>query len=766
MLQKFDSLNNIGIFSNFKWPEKLPHFNRFNLIYGWNGSGKTTLSRFLRYLENNDFLPQDWKPEFEVTTTDAKLNHNTADKISNTLCVFNVDFINENIEWEKGSTKKLLIGKANKELSEKLKNEKQVLKLKTLSSGEYKEQAAKGEKDKDTFLSKRAKEIKDRLSSYRTDKYRNYNKADFLKTISILQKESKINYSLNDEQEKKFNADIHQQIKNSIDTTYPSQEINSQLISSAISILSQSPASSFIEVLKKDPELNAWVRRGYQIHTDKKEKQCQFCLQSIPAERLISLEKHFSEEYASFISEIDRIGMSIKSYIEKYSNIELVRSADLDIEFQEEYKSPQQNFYQHKERWKEIINEILSSLRSKRENPFSQIECAFCTQVLEIDTEIIKTLKNINLIIEKHNQKSKNIDTHIDEAKKALEYSMVFNLLDEYHVKERFILETNQKINFLDKEIVEIQKEIEKTEAMTIDTKIAENIINKNLHLFLGRDDLKIKDAEEGYSILRNNKVAKYLSEGEKTAIALIYFLSKINEGDKKLSEKIIVIDDPVSSLDNQSLHFALAFIKENILSAKQVFFLTHNFYCMKEVKRWRDRKGYKKEEFVCYMTEASIPSENVGRSSSLSELPSLLEKYDSEYHYLFSEIYKSHLTTNENSSLHQLYPLGNMARKVLETFLSFKVPSGATNEARIKELKGLEDSEKMKLIWFLDFMSHADNPDRTIEFPPSSVEQIKSMISLLMKLIEKNDSVHFAGMKSVYDAHTKKEDAKTAVAA
>ncbi len=67
------------------------------------------------------------------------------------------------------------------------------------------------------------------------------------------------------------------------------------------------------------------------------------------------------------------------------------------------------------------------------------------------------------------------------------------------------------------------------------------------------------------------------LSEGDKNALALSFFLTKL-EMDPELSQKTIVFDDPVSSFDagrlskmlNQLLHFGQ--------QAKQLFFLTHNY--------------------------------------------------------------------------------------------------------------------------------------------------------------------------------------------
>lgn len=46
MIQSFEKIENLGVFANYKKPNDMDSFQRFNLIYGMNGSGKTTLSRF------------------------------------------------------------------------------------------------------------------------------------------------------------------------------------------------------------------------------------------------------------------------------------------------------------------------------------------------------------------------------------------------------------------------------------------------------------------------------------------------------------------------------------------------------------------------------------------------------------------------------------------------------------------------------------------------------------------------------------------------
>jgi wobble nucleotide-excising tRNase len=760
-ISAFERIKEMGVFSDFSWPSGLCHFKAFNLIYGWNGSGKTTISRLLRYLEDNKFMPEDWQPEFKVKIGAGHVENTNPDLLSGSLCVFNVDFVEENIKWGEGRTKKLLIGKPTLELSDKLSAARSEL-------GKNKEESAKetplmkkAESARDNFLQKRASEIKNRLTTPNAqDKYRNYNKNSLHDAFLSLEGKDTSAYALEETAEQAFNAEIQQRALPELPSVLVPQEIDNALLIEAKEILKKSPVSSFIETLKKDGDLNAWVKKGYDIHTERKEAVCQFCLQSLPHTRMEDLEKHFSDEYKNFIAEINRLGIAIKESQEKYAGITLARSAEFFEEFQEEYKAPQDTFYNTRGQWQEGIDKILGVLRKKHENPFDTIEADFAEILPQLEAEILSHLSSVNSLIEKHNLKAKNLNEYIAKAKQAIENSTVATMLEEYRKLENDITTQKEKVETLGKTIATLTKIVEDIEAKVIQPKIGESNVNKDLSRFLGRDDIKLQYEEDGYSITRNGKKAKNLSEGEKTAIALIYFFSKIREG-KPIEEKIIVIDDPISSLDSQSTHFALSYVKDNTISAKQVFLLTHNFYCLKEVKRW---KRGREKDFSLYMLDCCTPSGKNHREATLGKIDPLLDKYDSEYHFLFSKLYWWH-SEKPDATLEYMYPLMTAARKVLETFLAFKVPQPHTVEAQLRQFDKLTDDNRNHLLRFLDVSSHAAAPERITEFPPASVEEMGKIIDSLFALIQEDKS-HFNGMKAIMDGQKESLQAKASKAA
>jgi wobble nucleotide-excising tRNase len=113
---------------------------------------------------------------------------------------------------------------------------------------------------------------------------------------------------------------------------------------------------------------------------------------------------------------------------------------------------------------------------------------------------------------------------------------------------------------------------------------------NAKLHRFLGRDDLSLvfDPAQKGYRIERiEGRQAKHLSEGEKTAIAFVYFMTKLCEEGNRVEDTIVVLDDPISSFDSNHLFGAFSYIREHCQPAKQLFVLTHNFGFFCHVRRW-----------------------------------------------------------------------------------------------------------------------------------------------------------------------------------
>ncbi|WP_419652185.1 AAA family ATPase, partial [Thiolapillus sp.] len=98
------------------------------------------------------------------------------------------------------------------------------------------------------------------------------------------------------------------------------------------------------------------------------------------------------------------------------------------------------------------------------------------------------------------------------------------------------------------------------------------------------------------YKLIRadGSEAHQTLSEGERTFVTFLYFYHLLKGSDSEsgvTNDRIIVFDDPVSSLDSDILFIVSSLIKELFDEVragtghiKQVFVLTHNVYFHKEV--------------------------------------------------------------------------------------------------------------------------------------------------------------------------------------
>ncbi|WP_435947459.1 AAA family ATPase [Dryocola sp. BD586] len=124
------------------------------------------------------------------------------------------------------------------------------------------------------------------------------------------------------------------------------------------------------------------------------------------------------------------------------------------------------------------------------------------------------------------------------------------------------------------------------------------DVINANLKLlgitgfeiFCHDSELKRYRLRRG-SEPREEAVFRSLSEGEKTIIAFLYFLESctgsVTPEAIPTDKKLIVIDDPISSLSHNYIYEVAALIKRKIITpaiAKHVVILTHNMFFFQEI--------------------------------------------------------------------------------------------------------------------------------------------------------------------------------------
>jgi wobble nucleotide-excising tRNase len=277
--------------------------------------------------------------------------------------------------------------------------------------------------------------------------------------------------------------------------------------------------------------------------------------------------------------------------------------------------------------------------------------------------------------------------------------------------------------------------------------------LNKLLKSYLGHHKITLAPTEQGYQICRDEKPSnKPLSEGEKTAVAFCYFVTALTAEGRKIEDVIVVIDDPVSSLDTRAMSHVVGMIRLRFSKCTQFFVLTHNLDFMREMKKWLNKKRLDGEASFLFV-ETRIYDDQT-RSSKIVEMPALIREYESEYHYLFS--LACMLVGDPGKAGGFLYLMPNAMRKVLETFLAFKQPGYADLQGleKILELHPEIDAERVKAMEVLvQAESHSQNIGDSVSFSAYTLEQITDATQTLLALIEVADKPHYDRMRKLCKA-------------
>ena len=278
--------------------------------------------------------------------------------------------------------------------------------------------------------------------------------------------------------------------------------------------------------------------------------------------------------------------------------------------------------------------------------------------------------------------------------------------------------------------------------------------INSLVRSYLGHGELTVAVAPEGYELHRHGKLVEGPpSEGEKTAIALCYFLSTLRANGRSLKDLIIVVDDPVSSLDTRAMNFACAMIRLHLEDAAQLFILTHNQHCMNEFKKpWKNRARDDDPKRCArfFFVDVNRPVAGNSRVSSLVNMSKLLREHDSEYHFLFQKVLQFE-ADGLNSEYAFMMP--NVIRRVLDVFLAFRVPKSGNNQDKLKALCKEHPALDIRRLTALDRLSqvesHSDSLDDLIAHSSMTIEESHDANRALLHLMETTDAAHLATLRN-----------------
>ena len=358
-------------------------------------------------------------------------------------------------------------------------------------------------------------------------------------------------------------------------------------------------------------------------------------------------------------------------------------------------------------------------------------------------------MKQVNILIEKNNNTTKEFYKELQNAAHSLEKYFVLKHAETYNKINKQLSELKQTKEHESKKLKNLENEKNIIIQKINNYKIAAEEFNKKLKLLLGYNELSLEPFEEGYKILRNGEIAQNLSEGERNIISLIYFLIKLKENTFDAKNGIVVIDDPVSSLDSQNSYGVYALIKEasQELKPKQLFIFTHNYQFFKLIRDWFK---HSRRDASIYFLRSKFRNQN--RVSDIEMADKLLLEHNSEYTFLFKLIYSKAKTPS--SSLEEDYILPNVLRKFLESYISFKVPlSGVNIHEKLRKLSedypNLDKTLIHRLESFTQDQSHPLYHDSIYDFDERLLGEIQLACRNILQLLKATDPNHLKHLLS-----------------
>ena len=743
-ITRISRLRSCGVFRNFTWPSDLWEFGRYNLIYGWNGTGKTTLSRLFRDLELGR-PPTMGEALLRIDGNDIR-GKNFPDSTLQ-VRVFNRDFIHENVFPVEGSDMQpiLVLG------AEHVEKQKEVERLKkrgatarsNLESARSAETTALG--DFDRFCIDRAWVIKDTLRTSGHNPYNNYNKSSFMGDAEKMAKAgTSTTHRLTDAEREGLLAQHKATPKPKVaELAYALPDFNA-ITDCLLELLTTTVVSAAIEALKGDPTLADWTRQGLALHRDRNAERCLFCEQPLPKDRLGALEAHFSAQYEQIIQGIDQEINELKAASKASTELRLPTKANLYDDLGPEFQSSEAGLIDALVSARGFLDAAVQALEDKKRRVFEHVKLGL--KAPPVDAGAVEKL---NAVIRKHNETCDAFQTRVEGAQKRLATDMIAAELEEFVRRRDAAGHATADAQSRAQEVKRLDGEIGRLEREIVEHRRPAEELNDDLRKYLGHHELCLEIKETGYTITRGGVPAVPLSEGETTAIALLYFLKSLQDRRFALANGVVVLDDPVSSLDANALFLAFGFIRERTKDAGQLFVLTHNFSFFRQIRNWfhylkgQNKKDVSQRPAGFFMLDSAV--EENARNSAIRWLDPLLEQYESEYQYLFARVYRAS-TELASQGLEQNYVLPNMARRVLEAFLAFRQPQVSGDLWQKLNAVPFDEAKKLRILRFLHTHSHSiavGEPEHDL----TALAEGPAVLKDLLEMIESLDGGHYSAM-------------------
>lgn len=777
MIQKIEYLRNAGFFQNFRWPsdtEKL-ELKRLSLIYGANGSGKSSLS--------NAFIQAKAS---HSSGTDFKLvDENGVDFTAwDRVFVFSETYIQENYHLnETDATTPAIVTVGERSVAEQKELEQLQRRLPDLSTHLYDAQQRQQEAQSRLDLVK--KTVRDSVVNILGVVGRKYQTNTFnVRTVESIYRGDRQNLVLLDEDGiKQAAACLHETQLNKLSLTLPDLShsfVNAR--SEAARLLTAQPIAVVLDTLAAHPSAAAWVQQGIDLHAG--IDTCIFCGGPLTKERRDDISAHFSGEVQRVTNEITALIDQLEHLSSKLDQIKttLPQQSEFSPTLKSDYEAAKVDLLRGIEAIKIWLTDLLGRLRVKLGQVVGYVDDLEIPPTPRIDIDVVTGL------IKQHNQSVDNFEQIRDKAAEQLRNHYLASNQSDYDCAVQTLTKATLDITEAQQVLNEAQQRINDLSQPKGNILPSAEFLTIEVARLLGRNELTFvaRDADR-YEIQRYGSPAYGLSEGERTAITLVHFIETVHQWDGQGGGKpIVVVDDPVSSLDHgvyMGVSAALwsLLLEDDATKLDQMILLTHNFDLFRQWDVQYDYlPGPVKTSLPRMTGELSSYYKDGRRNPALVPWPpqssnpdASRKKVRSSYHHAFFRLAQEYevlrsptVTFDDKLEAQLLFP--NVMRRVLEAFLAFKYPgAGGTLNKLIAACKptletakatgalgsypGDTNALRYDLVRYTNGYSHEGSPE--VDLAPSPEEVLPAIASLFM-FMDAIDHDHYEGMCDAVGCH------------
>lgn len=694
---------------------ELKDLKMINVIYGSNGTGKSTISKILANVEEHPQCEIKWKDDASI------------DVLS-----YNKDFREKNYSEQIPGV--FTLGETTNDALKKIAERKARLdEIKSLELGFNKDI----QKQQDTKESE--------ISSFRESAWN-----DLLKHYEAHFSKSSIGAGTKDTfitkliaaYDNKYEPVVSiEKLKKKAEILFGAQPLQQDLIElidfAEIQEVEADQIWQKVIVGKQDIDIaglimrlgsSDWVNQGLH-YMEEGSDICPFCQQNtITPDFKEKINSFFDESYKTDVGKIEQLkerykilsSETIKQIEEILSLQKINEKSLLDISALEPVLST----------LKATISGNIELLSSKVKEPGRKISM---TATPDIFDEINNIISKANVAISENNRLALNF---VNERSQLImdiwnffadSYSSV---IDSHKKKlkgvEKAVKSLNDKVEEARKQYSTVRSELTTLENSVTSVTPTVNEINRLLrgYGFSNFHIQEIADNKNHYQIVRENgePANATLSEGERTFITFLYYMQLVKGGytpEGISNNRVLVIDDPVSSLDSNVLFVVSTLLRELFTdvhngssNVKQIIVLTHNVYFHKEIAfsnsrdcKWRDCIAH----WILRKRDNVSSIQPYGKESPIK----------SSYELMWAEL----KSEKQNSCI----VVQNIMRRIIENY--FQIFGGISPNVILEKFTVPEEQTicRSLLSWVNDG-SHSLPEDLFVEFSDEQLDKYKKV--------------------------------------